>query len=82
MGYENKVEGVLKEYYDTGVLKYEEHYLNDLLTKTAKEFYPTGILKQETPYQNGLKNGEEKIFQIGEQEAKIFVIADELSKNG
>ncbi len=28
-----------------------------------------------------LKNGEEKTFQIGEQEAKIFVIADKLSKN-
>ena len=28
-----------------------------------------------------LKNGEEKTFQIGEQEAKVFVIADKLSKN-
>jgi hypothetical protein len=28
-----------------------------------------------------LKNGEEKNFQIGEQEAKVFVIADKLSKN-
>ncbi len=28
-----------------------------------------------------LKNGEEKTFQIGEQKAKIFVIADKLSKN-
>ena len=28
-----------------------------------------------------LKNGEEKTFQIGEQGAKIFVIADKLSKN-
>ena len=28
-----------------------------------------------------LKNGEEKTFQIGEQEAKVFVIADQLSKN-
>ena len=28
-----------------------------------------------------LKNGEEKIFQISEQEAKVFVIADKLSKN-
>ena len=27
------------------------------------------------------KNGEEKIFQIDEQEAKIYVIADKLSKN-
>lgn len=27
-----------------------------------------------------LKNGEEKIFEIGEQAAKIFVIADTLSK--
>lgn len=28
-----------------------------------------------------LKNGEEKTFQIGEQEVKVFVIADKLSKN-
>lgn len=28
-----------------------------------------------------LKNGEEKTFQIGEQEEKVFVIADKLSKN-
>lgn len=28
-----------------------------------------------------LKNGEEKTFQIGEQKAKVFVIADKLSKN-
>lgn len=28
-----------------------------------------------------LKNGEEKVFQIDEQKAKIFVIADNLSKN-
>lgn len=28
-----------------------------------------------------LKNGEEKTFQIGEGEAKVFVIADKLSKN-
>ncbi len=28
-----------------------------------------------------LKNGEEKTFQIGEQQAKVFVIADKLSKN-
>ena len=28
-----------------------------------------------------LKNGEEKTFQIDEQEAKIYVIADKLSKN-
>ena len=28
-----------------------------------------------------LKNGEEKTFQIGEQAAKVFVIADKLSKN-
>lgn len=28
-----------------------------------------------------LKNGEVKTFQIGEQEAKVFVIADNLSKN-
>ncbi|MBQ3101143.1 MAG: hypothetical protein IJC50_09145 [Clostridia bacterium] len=28
-----------------------------------------------------LKNGEEKIFQIGDAEAKVFVIADKLSKN-
>ncbi len=28
-----------------------------------------------------LKNGEEKTFQIGEQEAKVFVIVDQLSKN-
>ncbi len=28
-----------------------------------------------------LKNGEEKTFQIGEQEAKVFVIADKLSKD-
>lgn len=28
-----------------------------------------------------LKNGEEKIFQISEQEVKVFVIADKLSKN-
>ena len=28
-----------------------------------------------------LKNGEEKTFQIEEQKAKIFVIADKLSKN-
>lgn len=28
-----------------------------------------------------LKNGEEKIFQIDEQEVKIYVIADKLSKN-
>ncbi len=28
-----------------------------------------------------LKNGEEKTFQIGEQEAKVFVIADKLSKS-
>lgn len=28
-----------------------------------------------------LKNGEEKTFQIGEQEAKVFVIADRISKN-
>lgn len=28
-----------------------------------------------------LKNGEEKTFEIGEQAAKVFVIADKLSKN-
>lgn len=28
-----------------------------------------------------LKNGEEKTFSIGENEAKVFVIADQLSKN-
>lgn len=28
-----------------------------------------------------LKNGEEKTFQINEQEAKVYVIADKLSKN-
>ncbi len=28
-----------------------------------------------------LKNGEEKTFEIGEQPAKVFVIADKLSKN-
>ena len=28
-----------------------------------------------------LKNGEEKTFQIGEQAAKVFVIADKMSKN-
>ena len=28
-----------------------------------------------------LKNGEEKTFQIGEEEAKVFVIADKLSKD-
>lgn len=29
----------------------------------------------------GIKNGEEQIFQISEQAAKVFVIADKLSKN-
>ena len=28
-----------------------------------------------------LKNGEEKTFQIGEEEAKVFVIADKSNKN-
>ena len=28
-----------------------------------------------------LKNGEEKTFQIDEQEVKVYVIADKLSKN-
>lgn len=28
-----------------------------------------------------LKNGEEKKFSVGEQEAKVFVIADKLTKN-
>lgn len=41
------------------------------------------ILISNTPCRKigELKNGEEKTFQIGEQEAKIFVIADEFSKN-
>ena len=41
------------------------------------------MLINDTPCRKigDLKNGEEKTFQIGEQEAKVFVIADKLSKN-
>jgi len=41
------------------------------------------MLINDTPCRKigDLKNGEEKTFQIGEQEAKVFVITDKLSKN-
>ena len=41
------------------------------------------ILINNTPCRKigDLKNGEEKTFQIDDQEAKVFVIADKLSKN-
>ena len=41
------------------------------------------MLINDTPCRKigDLKSGEEKTFQIGEQEAKVFVIADKLSKN-
>ncbi len=41
------------------------------------------ILINNTPCRKigDLKNGEEKTFQIDEGEAKVFVIADKLSKN-
>jgi len=45
---------------------------------TSQEMQVNGISCRKI---GDLKNGEEKTFQIGEQEAKIFVIADTLSKN-
>ncbi len=41
------------------------------------------LLIKNTPCRKigDLKNGEEKTFQIGEQKAKVFIIADKISKN-
>ena len=57
------INGMAKEYYESGVLKEEAPYIDDIKTGMEKEYYPSGKLKRETPYDtSGIVNGIERIY--------------------
>jgi antitoxin component YwqK of YwqJK toxin-antitoxin module len=47
------VNGVDKEYYESGILQGEAPYKNDKENGIEKLYYESGKLKTETPYTNG-----------------------------
>ncbi|MGP8214003.1 MAG: toxin-antitoxin system YwqK family antitoxin [Bacteroidia bacterium] len=54
--------GKVREYYNSGKLKFEKPYLEGMLNGLEKDYYENGNLKRETYYKNGNANGVEKDY--------------------
>lgn len=54
--------GECTEYYDDGVLRREEAYLNDLLEGEAISYYPNGVIMEKSVYREGKLKGETQRF--------------------
>ncbi|MDX8336584.1 toxin-antitoxin system YwqK family antitoxin [Candidatus Cetobacterium colombiensis] len=57
-----KANGVCKNYYENGNLKFLGEFKNGLPNGTLKEYNNDGILILEENYSNGILNGEKKEF--------------------
>jgi antitoxin component YwqK of YwqJK toxin-antitoxin module len=52
-----KLNGLVQIYYESGPLKAEISYQNDLIVDVYKEYYENGSVKSETSYKFGRKHG-------------------------
>lgn len=59
---DGKSDGVCKNYYDNGILKFYGEFKNGLPNGILKEYNPNGTLILEENYLNGVLNGEKKEF--------------------
>jgi antitoxin component YwqK of YwqJK toxin-antitoxin module len=56
----SELNGITKEFYESGEIKYKWNYKNNLLNGITKEFRENGKLKVEWKYENNLLNGISK----------------------
>ena len=59
--------GLVKEYYENGILKFEGEYSNGLKNGKGKEYTNKGKLKFEGEYLNGQRNGKGKEYYLNEK---------------
>ncbi len=58
--------GIVRTYYDDGVIESEIAYVNDILDGTSVFYYPNGNVREEIPFSFGKVNGvRKKYFQNG-----------------
>ena len=57
-----KINGIGKEYYDDGKLKFEGEYLNGKRNGRCREYYDNGHLELEGQYLSGERNGKGKEY--------------------
>jgi hypothetical protein len=53
----NKVEGLVKKYYENGALKEEAPYKKGKLEGLVKKYYESGAIQWEIPFINGKREG-------------------------
>ncbi len=58
----NKVQGTVNFYNETGDLIQIEHYNDGLENGEFKSFYPDGSIKETSVFKNGLQDGEHRYF--------------------
>ena len=57
-----KLEGIYKEYYESGALEAEGNFKNGKLEGILKEYDENGNLTQQTTFKNGLREGQMKSY--------------------
>ncbi len=60
--FEERKEGLYKEYYEDGTIKREEHYKNGKLDGVQKDFDESGVLRQEISFVNGIEEGKQTSY--------------------
>jgi antitoxin component YwqK of YwqJK toxin-antitoxin module len=53
---------VVKGFYKTGELKFEQPWENNKLSGVVKSYYKSGKLKSETPFKDGFESGVQKEY--------------------
>jgi hypothetical protein len=74
---DGKLDGELREFYQTGAQKSILLYQNNLLDGEAKYFYPSGSIKMEGEYADSLKTGKWKFY-----DEKGLIISKKRYKKG
>jgi antitoxin component YwqK of YwqJK toxin-antitoxin module len=57
-----KRHGIEKRYYETGVLEWENPYVNGERHGIVKHYYKSGVLYRETSYVYGKIHGIDKVY--------------------
>lgn len=67
--YDGKMEGMYKEYYESGKISSIKNYKDGKANGEYIEYYTNGKLKLKGSYKNGLRNGEFKTYLMNSKSA-------------
>jgi antitoxin component YwqK of YwqJK toxin-antitoxin module len=78
---DEKIEGVMTEYFEDGKTKLERHFKNGIEEGSTMSYYPDGKIREVQRFKNGLQQGGDTLF-YQDGKSQFIVQFKDGKKNG